>query len=117
MFLHRLQDMVATAFKSEVLFEIVGVGSVFVLVCVAAAVCYTCHRRNRKSKGDSSGKEGELIEGTYYVVSSFGVHLDDLSTYPILVLAELAPQTFSARNAPRKTEDGVPRETKQHMEK
>ncbi|KAM5545372.1 hypothetical protein V8D89_000985 [Ganoderma adspersum] len=54
--------MVTIALKSEALFAIIGVGSVFVIVCVAAALCYTCQRRSRKSKGKAGGKQGEITE-------------------------------------------------------
>ncbi len=53
--------MVTIALKSEALFAIIGVGAVLVIVCVAAALCYTCQRRGRRSKG--GGKQGEITEG------------------------------------------------------
>ncbi|PIL28504.1 hypothetical protein GSI_08542 [Ganoderma sinense ZZ0214-1] len=83
--------MVTIALKSEVLFAIIGVGSVFVIVCVAAAICYTCQRRNRRSKGESRGKKGDITE-------------------------ELPARTHSKRNARTKAEEGVPKEAVPPME-
>ena len=100
--------MVAIALKSEVIFAVVGVGSVVVIICVAAALCYICQRRSRKSKGEAGGKQVGIKGASrlhLVFISVTWIHTLDIA------LTDLPARTRSKRNENGHAEEGVPKKT------